>query len=246
MQHQGADVLSASDNGLFCLVPVRNGAAFLDAFFSCMDRLDANVIALDDGSTDDTRDRLAAHPRVRQLLTNPKRPDFTGWDDAENRRRLLAACAGFRVRWVLWLDIDELLPEGDDERLLTFLRDAAEPDRAYGLEVLRMIGECGQFDRCRLWVYRLFAYGEGLTLPTEKLHFEPVPDEIPRENWLRTRLRIMHFSSVDEDARKLRYRKYQQVDPGCEWQDNYEDILDEPGHLWTLRPLPADKNLLLD
>ena len=56
----------------------------------------------------------------------------------------------------------------------------------------------------------------------------------------------MHFSSVDEDARKLRYRKYQQVDPGCEWQDNYEDILDEPGHLWTLRPLPADKNLLLD
>ncbi len=41
----------------------------------------------------------------------------------------------------------------------------------------------------------------------------------------------MHFSSVNGDARKLRYRKHQLVDPDCEWQDSYEDILNELGHL---------------
>lgn len=236
----------SNDRGLFCLVPVRNGAAYLDAFLACMDRIDAQVIALDDGSTDDTRARLEAHPRVRRLLTNPQRPDFTGWDDAKNRARLLAACAEFPVRWVLWLDIDELLPVGDDARLLTFLDSTARPDRAYGLEVLRMIGDSQHFDRSRLWVYRLFSYRAGLTLPTERLHFEPVPREIDQQNWQRTRLRIMHFSSVDGTARALRYRKYQEADPECDWQDDYEDILDGPGHIWTLRPLPDDKDLLFE
>jgi hypothetical protein len=232
--------------GLFCLVPVRNGSQYLDAFLACMDRIDAQVIALDDGSTDDTRKRLLAHARVSCLLTNPVRPDFTGWNDAENRARLLAACADFPVRWVLWLDIDELLPHGDDTRLLAFLDTKARADRAYGLEVLRMIGDSEHFDRCHLWVYRLFAYRIGLTLPSDRLHFEPVPREIAEQSWQRTRLRIMHFSSVDETARALRYRKYQEVDPECEWQADYEDILDGPGHLWRLRPLPEDKDLLLD
>ena len=236
----------ANARGLFCLVPVRNGAQYLDAFLGCMDRIDAQVIALDDGSTDDTRELLMAHPRVRRVLTNPVRPDFAGWDDAENRARLLAACADFSVRWVLWLDSDEVLPEGDDRRLLEFLDTTAQPDRAYGLEVLRMIGDSHHFDRCHLWVYRLFAYQSGLTLPSDRLHFEPVPHQIAEQNWQRTRLRIMHFSSLDETARALRYRKYQEADPACEWQADYEDILDGPGHLWQLRPLPEDKDLLLD
>ncbi len=112
---------TGSDGGIFCLVHVRNGAAFLDPFFACLDRLNANVIALDDESTDDTRELIRARPRVRRLLTNPKHPEITGWDDAENRRRQLAACVDFPVRWVSWIDIDELLPMGNDQRLLTFL-----------------------------------------------------------------------------------------------------------------------------
>lgn len=236
----------SDDLGLYCLLPVRNGTQHLAGYFQCAKRLGASIIALDDGSTDDTREWLENEPIVKAVLTNPVRPDYKGWDDAENRRRLLQACADFAVQWVLWLDADEVVANGDDERLREFLRDGATRDKAYGLEVLRMIGDAEHFDRGRLWVYRLFAYREGYTLPTEKLHFEPVPNEIAQDQWTRTRLRILHFSSVDHDARALRYRKYQEADPNCDWQDDYEDILDGPGQIWPVRPLPAGKSLLLD
>lgn len=234
-----------SSTGLFLLLPVRNGAAFLENYFACARRLGARIIALDDGSTDATRSILEGEELVDRVLANPQRPDFTGWDDAENRRRLLCACDDFPVRWILWLDADERLPESDADRLNLFLQGEAEVGKAYGLEVLRMIGDAEHFDRGRLWVYRLYAFAPGFTLPRERLHFEPVPDEIMPKDWIRTRLRIMHFSSVDEQARMLRYRKYREADPDCEWQEDYEAILDTPGTVWKIRPMAADRPVII-
>lgn len=230
---------------LLCLLPVRNGAAHLERYLACAQALGASVIALDDGSTDDTRARLEAAPSVLGVLTNPVRPDFTGWDDARNRARLLEACAAIAPRWVLWLDVDELIADSDIPLLSDFLRDAADPRHAYGFEVLRMIDDAEHFDRARLWVYRLFAYRPGYTLPTERLHFEPVPDEIPPGAWRRTRLRILHFSSVSPAARAARYEKYRQADPDCRWQDSYADLLDAPEHVWRLRPLPSGQPIVI-
>ncbi|WP_432768741.1 MAG: glycosyltransferase [Sphingopyxis sp.] len=230
---------------LFCLVPIRNGEPYLDAFFRCMRMLGASVIALDDGSTDRTRELLEGEPLVKRVLTNPVRPDFTGWDDFGNRTRLIEACADFAPRWILWLDVDELIPDSDAPLLTDFLQTAADPDKCYGLEVLRMIGDANHFDRNKLWVYRLFAYRPGYSLPNERLHFEPVPEQIAQRDWIRTRLRILHFSSVSEAARAERYRKYEQADPDCEWQESYADILDEPGHIWELKPLPANRPIVI-
>jgi len=233
-------------SALFCLVPIRNGELYLDEYFRCMRMLGASVIALDDGSTDRTRELLEAEPMVKQLLTNPVRPDFTGWDDFRNRMRLLDACADFAPRWILWLDVDELVSESDAPLLTAFLRTEADLDKAYGLEVLRMIDDAKHFDRSKLWVYRLFAYRPGYTLPKERLHFEPVPEQISESKWVRTRLRILHFSSVSQAAREERYRKYEEADPDCEWQESYADILDEPGHVWELKPLPANRSIVID
>ena len=63
------------------------------------------VVALDDGSTDDTRAVLEAHPLVHTVLTNPRRDGYAGWDDAANRNRLLGA--GARPSWIMSLDADE-------------------------------------------------------------------------------------------------------------------------------------------
>ena len=63
---------------LVCLLPVRSGEADLPGWFASVARCADAVVALDDGSTDRTRELLAAHPLVAALLTNPPRPDYRG------------------------------------------------------------------------------------------------------------------------------------------------------------------------
>ena len=67
---------------LACLLPVRNGGAHLDGWLASVERFADVVLAVDDGSTDDTRTRLQASPLVARVLTNPIRPSYHGWDDA--------------------------------------------------------------------------------------------------------------------------------------------------------------------
>ncbi|QNE07144.1 glycosyltransferase family 2 protein [Croceicoccus marinus] len=239
------DELHPAAPNLLCLTPVRNGAPHFERFFRNLAKLGARLIALDDGSTDDTRAILSREPSVIELLTNPERPDYHGWDDAQNRKRLLAAADRIRPDWILWLDIDEIIAECDITLFQAFLREEARPDKAYGLEVLRMIGDEEHFDRGRLWVYRLLAWKPGFTLPDARLHFEPVPKEIGEEDWIRTRLRILHFSSHTDEARQARFRKYLEADPDCDWQDNYDDLLDEPERVWPVRPLREGQDLVI-
>ena len=57
---------------LACLLPVRNGAEHLDGWLESVGRFADVVIALDDGSTDDTRARLDASPLVAAGAREPR------------------------------------------------------------------------------------------------------------------------------------------------------------------------------
>ena len=48
------------------LLPARNASADLTAHLESVGHFADAVVALDDGSTDDTRERLAAHPLVHK------------------------------------------------------------------------------------------------------------------------------------------------------------------------------------
>ena len=96
-----------------CLLPARNAAADLPGFFESAARFCDAVVALDDGSTDRTRELLEASPLVKVVLTNPRREDYRGWDDAANRNRLLAAAGGLNPRWIFSMDADERLDAAD-------------------------------------------------------------------------------------------------------------------------------------
>lgn len=213
---------------LVCLLPVRNGAADLPGYLDSVSRFADTVVALDDGSTDETRARLEADRRVARVLSNPRRETYVGWDDAENRRRLLDAAGMLRPEWVMFLDADERVSPDDAEALRRFVESEALPGVAYGFRVHRMIESLERYDRAALWVYRLFAYQPGQTLPPTKLHLVPIPVQIPRERWIKTTIRIQHLSSLDAVRREARYRKYQEADPGCEYQKDYRHLLDPP------------------
>ena len=225
---------------LTVLVPARNAAHLLPGWLDSVSRYADTVIALDDGSTDETRTLLEAHPVVAQVLTNPVRPTYHGWDDLENRQRLVYAALSRGARWLLFLDADESLDDGDWRALQSFLASEAQAGFAYGFQVFRMIEELGTYDPHSLWVFRLFSATDAIhPLGSRRLHFVPVPSEIPRRNWLFTSLRLRHVASMTADHRAARFQKYLEADPDNDFQDDYTNLLSEPS---LVQPWPDRQN----
>ena len=125
-----ADLSSPSALPLVAVViAVRNGAAFIEeAVRSALAQGDclAGVVVVDDGSTDDTRERVAAirDPRV-QLLAHSGR----GVSAARNAGAALLPQAG----WLLFLDADDRLAPGALDHLLQLAGQGGEaPVAVYG------------------------------------------------------------------------------------------------------------------
>ncbi|HZG66930.1 MAG TPA: putative glycoside hydrolase, partial [Herpetosiphonaceae bacterium] len=211
-----------------CLLPARNAAADLPGYFESAARFCDAIVALDDGSTDETHELLAACPLVKILLTNPLREDYRGWDDAANRNRLLQAAAALRPEWIISIDADERLDPADGAALRDFLHTDALPGCAFGFRVVPMQHDLEHYRPQYLWVYRLFAYEPGQVFPSKRLHFVPVPTSIPRTAWLETTLRIQHLGGMTTQRREARFEKYRQADPNREYQADYSHLLEEP------------------
>ncbi len=186
------------------------------------------VVALDDGSTDGTREVLEAHPLVHTVLTNPRRDGYVGWDDAANRSRLLEVAMGLSASWAMSLDADELIPPDDAVALRSFLSKEADPEEAYLFRVFRMIGDLDHHDGSDLWVGRLFAPKPSHRFPSDRLHFVPLPTAIPSDRWRKTTVRIQHRGSLTADDRRARFAKYREVDPDRRWQSSYDHLLAAP------------------
>lgn len=215
---------------VIALLPVRNSAHHLDRYFACVGNFVDGIVALDDGSTDDTAARLRASPMVRKLLQNPVRDTYAGWDDAGNRQRLLEAAESLRPQWILQLDADEEITGSDARLLVQLLSTPRLSHMAYGFQVFRMLDAEGlTYDKSSLWVNRLFRYAPGMRLATERLHVDPVPKCIHGRRRLRTNIRIRHFASVTAADRTARFEKYRQADPSNQFQNSYQNLLDAPG-----------------
>lgn len=230
--------MSRSGHELVCLLPARNAAHDLSGYLRSVARCCDAVVALDDGSTDRTRSILARSPLVKVLLTNRRRVSYRGWDDRANRRRLLAAAAALRPAWILFLDADERLAPGDARALREFVHRDALPGCAYGFQHIRMWGT----RRCEAdyrWIYRLFAFEPGQALPRRRLHFNPIPTDIPRDAWVRTTIRIQHFGAASEARIRGRLAKYREADPRARYghgQGGLDRPPSSPLVPWRARP----------
>src|SRR5437588_8735607 len=225
-----------------CLLPVRNGERDLPGWFVSVRRFADVVIALDDGSTDRTAELLRGEPLVEVLRGNAPRSNSAGWDDGENRRRLLEVAGRLRPEWIVFLDADERLDAADGRALREFLETDALPQCAYGFQHFRIWGR-GRCDPLATYVWRAFAWSDGLGLASHRLHFDPVPVSIPRAAWLPTTIRVRHLASADEDRRLARLRKYAEADPDRRYPTNFGGLDERPPVTvpWPKRPstLPA-------
>lgn len=227
-----------------CLLPARNAAVDLPGYFESAARFCDAVVALDDGSSDGTRELLEACPLVEVLLKNPRRDSYRGWDDAANRNRLLAAAAELNPEWIISVDADERIDPSDAAAMRDFLRRDAMPGCAYGFRVFGMQRDLEHYaPQPYLWVYRLFAYEPGQSFPDRRLHFVPLPTSIPRVAWVNTTLRIQHLGGATAERRRARFEKYRQADPHHEYQVDYTNVLrdlSDDSLRWESRPPGLD------
>lgn len=231
-----------------CLLPARNAATDLPGYLASAAQVCDAIVALDDGSTDETADLLAADPLVVRLLRNPRRDDYADWDDAANRNRLLAAAAELNPDWILSMDADERIDPSDAAALRPFLATDALPGFAYGLQHVAMRGDPDHYLPQTQTVYRLFSFAPGQRFPDRKLHFVPVPTAIPRARWLPTTIRLQHLGSMTAERRLARFVKYVEADPERRFHADYRHLLAETDQAalrrWTARP--PDIPVLLD
>lgn len=236
----------ARSSKLACLLPARNCEADLSGYFESVARFADAVVALDDGSTDGTREALESHPLVKVLVTNPRRESYHGWNDGANRNRLLKAAGQLEPDWVLSLDADERMDEGDAAALRDFIDREALSGFAYGFEIFRMLEDLAHYDDAehRLRVYRLFAYEPGQQFSDVRLHGVPIPVSIPRSRWIDTTLRIQHLAGITERRRRERFEKYRLVDPENSYQREYTNLLAPPRTINGWEPRPPDLGVL--
>lgn len=227
----------ASKNRVVCLLPVRNGEDDLPGYFESVSRFADAVVALDDGSCDGTFEVLSSNPLVSIVLRNRRRPDYKGWNDSDNRNRLLAAASTLCPDWIVWLDADERIDEADSAALLTLINEEARPNFVYCFEIHRMINDLNSYDASGLFVCRLFAYDPSHRFPESRLHFPLAPVGIPPTKWLYTSIRVQHIGGLTTRRRTARFLKYRECDPDREYQPSYDHLLAPPRHVkrWRRR-----------
>jgi glycosyltransferase involved in cell wall biosynthesis len=235
---------SGHSGPIVCLLPVRNGAHDLSEYLQSVERFADAVVALDDGSDDETRAALESSSLVKVVLSNPSRHDYKGWDDAENRNRLLSAASELDPSWIMSLDADERIAPDDGEALRRFIETEALPGFAFGFQVFRMWQDLRHHEAVGYWVYRLFAHERGQEFPAQRLHFDPIPTAIPRSRWLPTTLRIQHLAGLDPGRREARREKYRQADPDQAFPYGYQDLTDDPVEIREWQPRSLDQPVL--
>jgi glycosyltransferase involved in cell wall biosynthesis len=231
---------------IVCLLPARNAAQDLPRWLDSVAVFCDAVVALDDGSTDATADVLASHPLVKVLLRNPRRTTYAGWDDSSNRRQLLSAAAELAPDWVVSVDADEIIPPEDGRALREFVEHRALPGFAYGFPVFRMIDDVDHYDVIESRAYRLFAYRPHQQLADARLHFVPVPTDIPRHRWVVTNVRLQHLGTLTPELRQARREKYREADPEQQWEDNYSYIDAPAGARKRFAPRPPGQPVVLE
>ena len=221
----GLDVLAPWDGALSspaadaprtltCLLPARNAAADLHGWLESAARFADSVIALDDGSTDDTAARLEAHPLVDGCCEIPSaRPMRAGTTPPT-----ASACSTPRSRPA---------PIGSSTSTPTSASTPTTPRRCGGSSAegprtaLHTASGSSAWARTapattgrRCGSTGCSARQPGQALPERRLHLVPVPTSIARESWERTTIRIQHFAGATEERRRARYAKYREADPG--------------------------------
>jgi hypothetical protein len=198
------------------------------------------IIALDDGSRDESASFMSEQPLVWELLTVPPGAQEE-LEDGRNHRALTEAAWKHGPQWLLGIDADE--------RVEMNFRTRADRE----IERVSAAGHDAMWVHFReLWDHPLTYRADGVwgqkrkaclfrasrdhRFDDRRVHALWASMPVPEGDWPIADLEIYHLRMLDPADREARRRRYERIDPDHEWQAiGYDYLLDSSG--LELRPV---------
>jgi hypothetical protein len=232
---------------LLALVSFRDEMRFLPGLFENLAGQVDGVVALDDGSTDDSRAFVESQPLLVELVTVPVGAQEE-MEDGRNHLTLVEAARRHDPDWLLGIDADERV-EREFRR-----RAEAEMERAEAADELALWLPFRELwdshDRVRVdgvWGEKrkacLFRLAPESRFDERRLHSIWAPWPPPKGEYPTADLRLYHLRMVEAADREARAARYRRLDPERRYQAiGYDYLVDEEG--LELAPLEPGREYL--
>jgi hypothetical protein len=230
---------------ILCVMQLHNEARYLKGCLAHLRGHVAGVIALDDGSSDDTGALLQQDPQVLECITMPVRHPHV-WNELHNKQVLLERARAHGADWVLVCDADERFETAFLESLHHIARAfSLTPLAAVEISVRDLWNSPTQYRIDGAWSDKTQA--RFFRLPPEisfaknqALHGSWLPDaSVAQAHMVRMYHHLYHLKSIRHEDRVLRRDFYQRMDPEHRFQSiGYSYLADEPAtlRLESIRP----------
>jgi glycosyl transferase family 2 len=221
---------------LIALLQARNEQRFLPGWLENVAPCVDGIIALDDGSTDETADMLRAHPKLIELLANPSGQP---WDERGNQMALIHAGRRHGAGWFLCIDADERVERAFATRVRDLLHQADEDSiHVYTMQLRDLWGDRHHYRCDGPWNGaarpRLFRNNPAhRRFDPRPLHRLWIPLELASTLGTcgrHSELNLYHLRMISAADRAARAARYQALDPGQLYQEvPYSRLIDETG-----------------
>ncbi len=215
---------------------------FLPGYFSNVAPQVDGIVALDDGSTDGSREYLADRSEVLEMIcVHPERHE---WDEVGNYRALVAAALRHEPEWLISIDADERLERQFRRRAERVIRRGTRLGiGGYTVRLLELWGSADRYRADGVWGQkappRLFRARHDHEFDDRRLHSGKAPLQAGRKGvYPRADLNVYHLRMIRPQDRLARRRRYETADPEARFQPSigYRYLTDESG--LVLRRVP--------
>lgn len=216
------------------LLQARNEERFIRGWLDNIAPAVDGIVALDDGSTDDTCKIISSHPKTLEVIRNPVGRD---WNEYINQVSLIKAGRQYGADWFLCLDADERI----EDRLVSDIGELVTEANtrkidAYSFHYRDLWNDRFHYRIDGVWAnrarHRLFRNVSTHTkFDPRRLHRHWIPLEILADIGnvgKAVPYAIYHLRMIRAEDRKARYERYTQIDPKNMFQrQGYDYLTDE-------------------